>query len=88
MRGLRKHLFPMTRRAREIGLTVICGIVGCFAALAFDDGIQLLHRVIRLPLERGGPWVFALGGLGVLLSVGLMTEWMRCGWNKSDDSVL
>jgi len=70
----------MTRRAREIGLTVICGIAGCFAALAFDDVIQFLHRLIWLPLERGGPWMFALGGLGVLLAVGLVTGWMLSVW--------
>lgn len=77
---VRKHLFPMTRRVREIGLTVICGIAGCLAALAFDDAIHVLHRVIWLPLERGGPWVFAAGGLGVLLSVGLVTGWMLSAW--------
>ena len=70
----------MTRSAREIGLTVICGIAGCFAALAFDDVIQTLHNVIWQPLERGGPWAFALGGLGVLLSVGLITGWMLSAW--------
>ncbi len=70
----------MTRRVREIGLTVICGIAGCLAALAFDDAIHVLHRVIWLPLERGGPWVFAAGGLGVLLAVGLVTGWMLAVW--------
>lgn len=70
----------MTRRAREIGLTVICGVAGCFAALAFDDVIHFLQRTIWLPLERGGPWMFVLGGFGVLLSVGLVTGWMLSKW--------
>lgn len=77
---MKGRLFPTTRRAREIGLTLICGVVGCLASLIFDDAIQLLHRVIWLPLERGGLWAFAVGGFGVLLTVGLLTGWLLAVW--------
>lgn len=74
------HLPPMPRRAREILLTVLCGMVACLVAIAFGDAIHFLHDRIWHPLAAAGPWTFALGGLAVLATVGLVTGWMLAVW--------
>ncbi len=55
---------------------MVCGIAGCLMALAVDDVIHVVHDFLWTPLIAGGPWMFAAGGLAVLLTVGLISGWM------------
>jgi CIC family chloride channel protein len=63
----------ITRRTREILLTVLCGAAGCLAVLAFGKGINSLYSILWTPLENGGIWLFAGGGFIVLSAAGLLT---------------
>jgi len=62
-----------TKSTREILLTVLCGVVGCFVALAFGNGINRFFDILWMPLKQGGIWHFAVGGFLVLSAAGLLT---------------
>lgn len=61
-----------SKSAREIILTIFCGIVGCVTALSFDHAIHFVEKLTWAHLEGSIPR-FVLGGFVVLACVGLIT---------------
>jgi CIC family chloride channel protein len=60
------------KSAREITLTIVCGIVGCLTALSFDSAIHVIETFSWAHIEDSRSR-FVFGGLVILSCVGLIS---------------